>query len=157
MLDDGILNEILERRFEPLDLLKLYSSQVYNPEAQRNIHRNIHLEEYQSITQLMQPLGVYFEIIWEFAPEEVRYPLACACTDYQNHLYDLFERFTFESVIEYHFSFHKTRLLRDVYDPRVWAATAPEFYYLLVHKEQQRPAEEYNFRERGGRKRRRNR
>lgn len=105
----------------------------------------------------MQPLGIYFAIIWDFAPEEARYPLASACTDYQNHLYNLCERFTFGSVRDYHFSFHKTRLLRDVYDARVWATTAPDLFYLLINKEEQRLAEEYNFRERGGRKRRKNR
>ncbi|KAA8894996.1 hypothetical protein FN846DRAFT_998176 [Sphaerosporella brunnea] len=142
-VDPAHLQEILEDRFKVENLLKLNASFVYTPDRRlENItlgsfqipttSRNVEIEEYQSITQLLKPLAVYADILREFAPPEIRDPLSSTLLQYMHYLMDLNERCTWHSVRLYHFSFHRRRVLQGVYDYEGWRKFSdPELNHLL--------------------------
>jgi hypothetical protein len=82
-VDPAHLQEILENRFKVENLMKLNASFVYTPDRRlENItlgsfeipttSRNVQINEYQEITQLLKPLAVYADILREFAPPPPR-------------------------------------------------------------------------------------
>jgi hypothetical protein len=131
-VDPVHLQEILENRFKVENLLKLNASFVFTPDRRlENItlgsfqipttSRNVEIDEYQGITQLLKPLAVYADILREFAPPGIRDALSSALLKYMHYLMDLNERCTWRSVRLYHFSFHRKRVLQGVYDHEGWA------------------------------------
>ncbi|CCX33388.1 Protein of unknown function [Pyronema omphalodes CBS 100304] len=84
----------------------------------------------------MSALALYFYILTAFAPPGVALELSRAIMNYQHHLYDLFKRNTFRSVLVYHFTFHGKRARLDVYDPAGWEPQEIGFFNLLETNEQ---------------------
>ncbi|KAA8907681.1 hypothetical protein FN846DRAFT_777734 [Sphaerosporella brunnea] len=142
-VDPAHLQEILEHRFKVENLLKLNASYVFTPDRRlENItlgsfqipttSRNVEIEEYRGITQLLKPLAVYADILREFAPPGIRDALSSALLKYMHYLLDLNERCTWHSVRLYHFSFHRKRVLQGVYDYEGWDKFSdPELNHLL--------------------------
>jgi hypothetical protein len=145
-VDPVHLQEILEHRFKVENLLKRNASFVYTPDRRlENItlgsfqipttSRNVEIEEYQGITQLLKPLAVYADILREFAPPGIRDELSSALLRYMHYLLDLNERCTWPSVRLYHFSFHRRRALQGVFDYEGWSKVSdPELNHLLVSR-----------------------
>ncbi|CCX31252.1 Protein of unknown function [Pyronema omphalodes CBS 100304] len=79
----------------------------------------------------MQALNLYMYVMLHFAPADVQVPLALAFFNYTYHLYDLFKRNTFSSVLLYHFNFHNMRLQKDAYDPVGWDAAEISRFHIL--------------------------
>ncbi|KAA8908516.1 hypothetical protein FN846DRAFT_889429 [Sphaerosporella brunnea] len=145
-VDPVHLQEILKHRFKVENLLKLNASFVYTPDRRlenitlgsfqtQTTSRNVEIEEYQGITQLLKTLPVYADILREFTPLGIRDELSSALLRYMHYLLDLNERCTWPSVRLYHFSFHRRRTLQGVFDYEGWSKFSdPELNHLHVSR-----------------------
>jgi len=148
-LDTPVVQSIYRNKFQAANLLKLeasFTSKKKLPkfypfgtgEASHNLSRtykDIDLERYESISDLMHPFMVYSVIMCTFAPPHQKLRLALPITTYIHTVYELFHTDTWDSVQTFHILFHQKRISRGVYEPSGWSTPdhSPEMAKLFIH------------------------
>jgi hypothetical protein len=128
-IDPALFVMIQKNRFRPDHIFKLSTS--FRP--QRPDYR-------EGLSCLMQPLNLYTQILVHFAAADVQLELAAALADYMDHLFELNHTHTFESVKEFHLTFHQKRIVVGVWDPAGWREKDQQMEFLNLVK-RKAPAE----------------
>ena len=131
-VDPAFFRAILENRLQPENIIKLSSSFRIHGTSRRQesvtlgpyviptAEKDAEAADYRGVGALLQPLFIYFQALVHFAPDGIKINLAAALFEYVDLILELNRYYFFDSVKNFHFTFHRKRMTLGVYDPEGW-------------------------------------
>ncbi|KAG0643287.1 hypothetical protein HOY80DRAFT_1033758 [Tuber brumale] len=130
-VEKSTLSQIIENRFKLTNIYRLLASKRDRAESQHTIsiggvefeqaERDGKQSEYW-MSSFFKAWAAYSGILVKLAPYGVQGDLATTLFIYTINLYDLLEKYTWDSVKSYHFQFHRKRVAsgKNIYLPSEW-------------------------------------